>query len=401
MNTQTQTATQTTVIDGSPLLEELLAQAHANGQDTRALDKNQRRAVLVELARKLGLNPLSNAVMFLLTNGRETLYVTKQGTDQIAAAARLQRETIKGPEVVTIEGRKLVFCQVRATHPDGRSEVSTATLALMDPVNDLMKCETKAKRRATLSVCGLGLLAEDEIETIPGAQRVPMSTTETAQATETAAPTGENAAAAVADVPAEPSGEHAEMLAAVHEQIANLELPGPAVRLWIAARPDLAKCTATERETVWKALCAQTEKVGKMKNAKVWLKKAIAEEDARDGLNHPPDDGGGSSGGGAPRPSAPSAQGSSTGSAGTSANATAMLEQYREHIHGKARNTRDHTQELSAIAGSYLKRRAMFEHAGVRVRALNITRAELRARGCEEPDALLHGVSQQVYGRAV
>ena len=404
MNTQTQTATQTTVIDGSPLLEELLAQAHADGKDTRSLEPADRKAVLVGLARKLGLNPMSNAVMFLLTNGRETLYVTKQGTDQIAAAARLQRETIKGPEVVTIEGRKLVFCQVRATHPDGRSEVSTATLALMDPVNDLMKCETKAKRRATLSVCGLGLLAEDEIETIPGAQRVPMSTTETAQATETAAPTGENAAAAVADVPAEPSGEHAEMLAAVHEQIANLELPGPAVRLWIAARPDLAKCTATERETVWKALCAQTEKVGKMKNAKVWLKKAIAEEDARDSSNHPPDDGGGSGGGGAPR--APSTGGAAATSAASSspapsANAQAMLAQFKDHVHGKARDARNVTRECSEIANSLLKRRALFENACIWRRALDITRNELRVRGCEEPDALLHGVSQQVYGRAV
>ena len=265
------TTTTTTEIDGGALREELLAQAHAEGKDTRSLKPADRRDVLVGLARKLGLNPMSNAVMFLLTNGRETLYVTKQGTDQIAAAAKLRRETIKGPEVQVIEGRKVVFCQVRATHPDGRSEVSTATLALQDVVNDLMKCETKAKRRATLSVCGLGLLAEDEIETIPGAQRVPMPTaetaptTETAPSTETAAPTGEHAAATTdAPASAEPSGEHAELLAAVHEQIANLELPGPAVKLWIAARPDLAKCTATEREAVWKALCAQTQKVGKM-----------------------------------------------------------------------------------------------------------------------------------------
>ena len=182
------TTTTAAEIDGGALLEELLAQAHANGQDTRALDKNQRRAVLVELARKLGLNPLSNAVMFLLTNGRETLYVTKQGTDQIAAREKLRRETIKGPEVVQIENRKVVFCQVRATHPDGRSEVSTATLALQDVVNDLMKCESKAKRRATLSVCGLGLLAEDEIEAIPGAQRADVVTAPTASATPPAYP---------------------------------------------------------------------------------------------------------------------------------------------------------------------------------------------------------------------
>ena len=159
--------------EAATLLDEILADVVAAGKDTTALSRDHRAAMLTGLARRLGLNPLSNAVMFLKTNGRETLYVTKQGTDQIAAREKLCRETIKGPEVIEIEKRRVVFCQVRATHPDGRSEVSTATLLLTDPVNDLMKCETKAKRRATLSVCGLGLLAEDEIETIPGARTVP------------------------------------------------------------------------------------------------------------------------------------------------------------------------------------------------------------------------------------
>ena len=30
-----------------------------------------------------------------------------------------------------------------------------------------MRCETKSKRRVTLSICGLGLLDETEVETIP------------------------------------------------------------------------------------------------------------------------------------------------------------------------------------------------------------------------------------------
>jgi hypothetical protein len=46
-------------------------------------------------------------------------------------------------------------------------------------------------------------------------------------------------------------------------------------------RADLAPLNPAEREAAWKALCAKVEDVGKMKNAKVWLKKAIAEEDAR------------------------------------------------------------------------------------------------------------------------
>ena len=173
MTMERQPTTTATVFDQPSLLEEILADAQAAGKDTSSLSRDDRSALLVGLARKLGLNPLSGAVMFLKTNGRETLYVTKQGTDQIAAREKLKRETTKGPEIITMEGKKVVFCQVRASHPDGRSEVSTATLLLADVVNDLMKCETKAKRRATLSVCGLGLLAEDEIETIPGAQSVP------------------------------------------------------------------------------------------------------------------------------------------------------------------------------------------------------------------------------------
>lgn len=36
--------------------------------------------------------------------------------------------------------------------------------------NALMKAETKAKRRVTLSICGLGLLDESEIDTMKGAE---------------------------------------------------------------------------------------------------------------------------------------------------------------------------------------------------------------------------------------
>ena len=51
--------------------------------------------------------------------------------------------------------------------------------------------------------------------------------------------------------------------------------------MWMKHRAELAALSAPDRESAWKALCKRTEEVGKMKNAKVWLKKAIAEEDAR------------------------------------------------------------------------------------------------------------------------
>jgi hypothetical protein len=175
MTTQRQTTTQTVTreeIDLDVMLEEAalaVQRVNAAGKDTRALSPKEREATLAGLSRALGLNPLVNGVRFLTLQGGEVLYVTRQATDQIAARLRLNRETLVGPEVRDVAGTKMVFCQVRVTAPDKRSEVATATLPLRDPANDLMKCETKAKRRATLSLAGLGLLTEEETETIPGA----------------------------------------------------------------------------------------------------------------------------------------------------------------------------------------------------------------------------------------
>jgi hypothetical protein len=57
----------------------------------------------------------------------------------------------------------------RATMPDGRVDESIGALPIDKlqgeaRANALMKCETKAKRRVTLSICGLGMLDESEIE---------------------------------------------------------------------------------------------------------------------------------------------------------------------------------------------------------------------------------------------
>lgn len=175
------TTTVAPAFDLDAALEEATLAMHRAGaanKDTKSLSQGEREAALAGLSRALGLNPLTNAVRFIALQGGEALYVTRQGTDQIAARLRINRETIVGPEIRDIAGVKMVFCQVRAREPgpDGRSDVATATLPLKDPSNDLMKCETKAKRRAVLSLVGLGLLTEDDAEA--------------AQASEAAAPKG-------------------------------------------------------------------------------------------------------------------------------------------------------------------------------------------------------------------
>lgn len=72
-------------------------------------------------------------------------------------------------------------------------------------------------------------------------------------------------------------------LESFNASLGGIELPGEAVAVWIKHRNALSTLSATDREGAWRALCKRTEEVGKMTNAKVWLKKAIAESDATRG----------------------------------------------------------------------------------------------------------------------
>lgn len=70
-------------------------------------------------------------------------------------------------------------------------------------------------------------------------------------------------------------------LSAFLSRVKEVELPGEAVVVWMKHRAELSNMDAKERQEAWVALCNRVEEVGKMKNARVWLKKSIAEEDAR------------------------------------------------------------------------------------------------------------------------
>ena len=137
--------------------------------DWSGLDPHQRALAYTKVCEQHGLNPLSQPFAFLRLNGKEVLYATRGATDQLAAMHRLTRKIVDGPKVVDIAGTKVALCVAEATHPNGRSETATATLPLVDPVNLFMKLETKAKRRVTLSILGLGVLDEQELDTIPEA----------------------------------------------------------------------------------------------------------------------------------------------------------------------------------------------------------------------------------------
>src|SRR5690606_29675602 len=63
---------------------------------------------------------------------------------------------------------------VKVKDKSGRTDMAMGAVSLTnkrgeDLANALMKAETKSKRRATLSICGLGILDETEIEDMKAA----------------------------------------------------------------------------------------------------------------------------------------------------------------------------------------------------------------------------------------
>lgn len=227
--------------------------------DISGLSPEERAKFYLQMCESLSLSAASQPFAVLRLNGKEILYPTRGATDQLAAIHKLNREIVDGPMMIDVAGTKMIYAKCRATHPNGRIETAVATVPATDIVNALMKCETKAKRRATLSILGLGMLDETEIETIPA--HVSRAHVETPQAPKSDAPY------------ALPSG--------LESDLRQIELPAEAVTVWLKHRESLSALSYEEKDAAWKATCARVEEVGKLKNAKVWLKRAIAEEDAR------------------------------------------------------------------------------------------------------------------------
>lgn len=138
--------------------------------DLSKLTPDQRAQYYLRVCDSLGLNPLTKPFDYIMLNGKLTLYARRDAADQLRRLhginlAISSRERMDDLYIVT----------ARATDQNGRSDESTGVVALGGLKGDalanaLMKAETKAKRRVTLSLVGLGWLDETEVETIPDAR---------------------------------------------------------------------------------------------------------------------------------------------------------------------------------------------------------------------------------------
>ena len=140
--------------------------------DLAGLNESQRLEYYRAVCESLGLNPLTRPFEYLRLNGRLVLYATRAAADQLRA--------IHGISIldVRIEQKDdLVIVTVRGRTRDGREDVEVGAVSVAGlrgdaMANAQMKALTKAKRRLTLSLAGLGWLDETETDSVPGAQRV-------------------------------------------------------------------------------------------------------------------------------------------------------------------------------------------------------------------------------------
>ncbi len=120
---------------------------------------------------RMGLDPFTKPFDILRLNGKEVLYCTRSGTQQLNKLHKVSH-LITSRDTNAEAGVYIVTS--KASLPDGRctesiGAVNIAGLKGEAYANAIMKAETKAKRRATLDLLGLGVLDESEAETIPNA----------------------------------------------------------------------------------------------------------------------------------------------------------------------------------------------------------------------------------------
>src|ERR1017187_9170901 len=144
--------------------------------DLAKLTPDERVRYYGEVCRSVGLNPLTKPFEFINLNGKMVLYAQRTCADQLRKINSVSLEIISrevAHDILTIH--------VRAKLPDGRADEDLGAVAFPDTLkgearaNAELKAVTKAKRRATLSICGLGWLDETEIADIPASSKRPVA----------------------------------------------------------------------------------------------------------------------------------------------------------------------------------------------------------------------------------
>ena len=131
--------------------------------DFSKMDAQTRVAYYLAVCQSAGLNPLTRPFIPMKTqSGEVVLYATRECAEQLRAKHRMSIR------IVSRERFDDLYCvTVLGSLPDGRTEEAQGIVEIHNLkgqalANALMRAESKAKRRATLALCGLGIAFLDE-----------------------------------------------------------------------------------------------------------------------------------------------------------------------------------------------------------------------------------------------
>ena len=130
--------------------------------DLSKLTEEQRMGYVQALCKLTKISLLTQPFEYISFEGRLQLYPKRAATEQLRMVHKISIKIVAREKI-----NELYIVTAQSSDPTGRVDeaigvVNMAGLRGKDLANAMMKAETKAKRRVTLSHCGLGAL--DEIE---------------------------------------------------------------------------------------------------------------------------------------------------------------------------------------------------------------------------------------------
>lgn len=174
---------------GAPDPEAIMERVIITG-NLAALTPAERVSYYGQVCRSLKINPLTRPFDYIELDGKLTLYACRGATDQLRRINRISISVLSRQDLGDI-----LVVLAQATDPQGRKDEAEGVVSLVKERGDWktneksgkryfqgtgqweklrgedlararMRAETKAKRRVTLSICGLGWMDESERDTL-------------------------------------------------------------------------------------------------------------------------------------------------------------------------------------------------------------------------------------------
>ena len=136
--------------------------------DLAQLNEQERVTYYKTVCESLSLNPMTKPFDYIKLSGKLTLYAKRDCADQLRALHGVSIKVISKEEIDGVYIVSVAAQNKYGRHDEDTGAVSIAGLKGEARADAILKAITKAKRRVTLSICGLGWIDEVEADGIPG-----------------------------------------------------------------------------------------------------------------------------------------------------------------------------------------------------------------------------------------